>query len=60
MQNHRQKCSLWEICDAAPWTNDGVFTFGRLGQWGICISFYFFYFVAFQEFAVLQSTICPF
>ena len=31
MQNHREKCSLSEICGAAPWTNDGVFTFGRLG-----------------------------
>ena len=29
---HRSKCGLSEICGAAPQTNDGVFTFGRLGQ----------------------------
>ena len=27
MQNHQQRCS-WEIFGAAPYTNDGVFTFG--------------------------------
>ena len=46
---HWHKRGLWEICGSAPSTNEGVFTFGR--------SFYFFYFVAFQDYAMLQSTI---
>ena len=42
------------VCEKFVMLNDGIFTFGPLD-----VS-YFFYFVAFQEFAVIQSPIHPF
>ena len=50
---HRSKCGLSEICGAAPLTNDGVFTFGRLGLVRYFYFLLFLLFVTFQEFAVV-------